>query len=639
MSTIAKGLSLLLSLPLTLAATRCSAQQTVTLAQLTGNNTSAPSALGAMPNGNAAPGNISNVSLKKLLPPNFHGRVLAHWMPWWKCTDFPCEGSHDKRGPIRVHYSSEDSGQLDRTIRDMIQRGYDGVVVSEADTAGPDAAGAQAMAREVTKFPNFVFAIYENHLNKLKPRDQAAKLEHDMAYDQRHFFSIPNYLRINQRPVVFIFDNGDIDWARAEQQLPENPIFILNGPKYASGSIGGFFWFGGLEHNAKVSSGDELDKVHSFYSQVAGNPGRLYSGAFFKGFDDRLAPWGLGRRIDQACGLTFIRSLSAVAKYLSKSSSNLLLLQGATWNDYEEGTELETGIDNCGAVSASVSGTIVRPVPSFAKPGSEETVDHYEIYISVDGKHLIDAASIPVHGEPFDIATLRLAPGAYSVFVQMVGKSHILNQISTPVQLSIGGVSTPGHLPTGLVPAQTSEPGSESTPDAAPAQDTTPLPSASAPPPPPSSSPTITVSSPVEGAQVSNPVALSITTNEPFTVARIQVWDHGKKVLDQLNSTSVDGVSIPLALGAHTSPSTSKTRRWLPGIPSKSISRSSNPVDFCLYVPITDRRVKPQILHSESCRSPCRKQWVTETCHNHTFGLSGNLPAWRPAHVVAARKH
>ena len=552
MSKFAKYLPLLLSLPIALTAIHSTAQQAVTLAQLTGNNTSAPSASGVMPNGNAAAGNVSNVSLKKLLPPNFNGRVLAHWMPWWKCTEFPCEGSHDKRGPIRVHYSSEDSGQLDRTIRDMIRRGYDGVVVSEANTTGPDAEGALAMAREVTKFPNFVFAVFENHLNKLKPRDQPGKLMSDMAYDERHFFGLPNYLRINGHPVVYIFDNGDINWVSAEQQAPENPIFILNGPNHASGSVGGFFWFGGLEHNAKISSGDELDKLHSFYSDVGGNQGHLFSGAFFKGFDDRLAPWGLGRRVDQACGLTFVRSLAAVAKYLSRSSSNFLLLQGATWNDYEEGTELETGIDNCGSVGANVSGTIVRPVPSFAKPGSEETVDHYEVYLSVDGKHLMDAASIPVRGEPFDMAALKLTPGAYLVLVQMVGKSHILNQISTPVQLTIGGVSTPGRLPANLVPAQTSEPSSAPVDDETPADDATPPASAVAPAHAPTSSPTIFVTSPEEGGQVSNPVALSITTNEPFTVTRIQIWDHGKKVLDQLNSTSISGVSIPMTPGPHT---------------------------------------------------------------------------------------
>jgi hypothetical protein len=304
--------------------------------------------------------------------------------------------------------------------------------------------------------------------------------------------------------------------------------------------VGGFFWFGSLPHNAEVSSGEELGKLDSFYSQVASNPARLYSGSFFKGFDDRLAAWSQGRRVDQACGLTFVRSLSAVAKYLSRAPSNLPLLQVATWNDYEEGTEVETGIDNCGSVSARVSGMIVQPVPSLTGHGSEETVD---------GKHLMDAGSVAVSGAPFDVATLGLAPGAYKVFVQMVGKSHILNRISAPIQLTIGGVSTPGQLPAGLAPAQISEVGPASINDKTPADNAAPAGSRA---PAPASGTSISVMSPTEGSQVSSPVTLNITTNEPFTVSRIQVWDHGVKIVDQRNSPSVNAPSVQMSPGAHS---------------------------------------------------------------------------------------
>ena len=38
------------------------------------------------------------------------------------------------------------------------------------------------------------------------------------------------------------------------------------------------------------------------------------------------------------------------------SGKQLPALQLVTWNDYEEGTEIESGIDNCFSLSASVSG-------------------------------------------------------------------------------------------------------------------------------------------------------------------------------------------------------------------------------------------------------------------------------------------
>jgi len=236
---------------------------------------------------------------------------------------------------------------------------------------------------------------------------------------------LANCRQSSGRPVVYIFDNASIDWASAAAQALGHPLFILDGPSHASGSVGGFYWFGDLPHNAQVSSAEALSKLHSFYSQVAANPGRLYSGSFFKGFDDRYAPWTKGRVVDQACGLTFVRSLSAVSTYLGRSFSNLPLLQVATWNDYEEGTEVETGIDNCAAVSAGVSGTVIKPVPSFTGVGSEETVDHYEVYLSRDGKNLMDAGSVAVGGASLDVNTLGLPSGTYQVYVQMVGKSHI----------------------------------------------------------------------------------------------------------------------------------------------------------------------------------------------------------------------
>jgi hypothetical protein len=348
---------------------------------------------------------------------------------------------------------------------------------------------------------------------------------------------------------VYIFDNGDVDWARAEAQVPGNPIFIIDGPNHASGSVGGFFWFGGLPHNQQVSSIDELGKLEEFYSEVRSNPGRLYSGSFFKGFDDRFAAWGQGRGIDQACGLTFVRSLEVLTKYLSSSPSNLPLLQVATWNDYEEGTEVETGVDNCGSVSVDVTGTVIKPVPSFTHHGSEETVDHYEVYFSVDGKHLMDAGGIPVGGATVDAASLGLTPGTYKVYVQMVGKSHILNHLSRAATLSIGGVSAPGQLPANLAPASSDAASALAVENAAPAEsDATPaMPAA-----PQASGPSISVTSPAEGAQVSNPVELAITTNEPFSVARIQVWDRGVKIIDQQNSPTVNSSNLQMTPGAHS---------------------------------------------------------------------------------------
>jgi hypothetical protein len=309
----------------------------------------------------------------------------------------------------------------------MISRGYDGVLVAESNSGGADTQGALAMAQEMPKFPGFYFVVSENHLNKLHSADeQMQRLADDMAFAGSHYFNLPNYLKINGRPVVYVFDNGSVDWTSASAQVAGNPLFVIDGPSHASAQLGGFYWFGHLPHHETVASTEALRSLSDFYAKVVANSGRIYSGSFFKGFDDQFAPWTQGRRVDQACGLTFVRSLAS-------APANLPLLQVATWNDYEEGTEVETGIDNCGSVSAKVTGTRVQPVPSFTGTGSEETVDHYEIYVSPDGDHLSDAGSVPVGGASFDLKPLSLSPGSYNVYVQMVGKSHIINHMSSAV--------------------------------------------------------------------------------------------------------------------------------------------------------------------------------------------------------------
>ena len=56
-----------------------------------------------------------------------------------------------------------------------------------------------------------------------------------------------------------------------------------------------------------------------------------------------------------------------------------------TWNDYEEGTEIESGIDNCLTLSASVAANTLQ----WTIIGNENTVDHYSVYISSDGENLM----------------------------------------------------------------------------------------------------------------------------------------------------------------------------------------------------------------------------------------------------------
>ena len=61
----------------------------------------------------------------------------------------------------------------------------------------------------------------------------------------------------------------------------------------------------------------------------------------------------------QQCGQTWLQTFSEINSLYS-SGRQLSALQLVTWNDYEEGTEIESGISNCLSVSVSTAGNSFR---------------------------------------------------------------------------------------------------------------------------------------------------------------------------------------------------------------------------------------------------------------------------------------
>ncbi|HET9308505.1 MAG TPA: hypothetical protein VFO46_20990, partial [Candidatus Sulfotelmatobacter sp.] len=100
-----------------------------------------------------------------------------------------------------------------------------------------------------------------------------------------------------------------------------------------------------------------------------------------------------------------------------------------TWNDYEEGTEMESGIDSCLSLQASVSGNTLE----WSVQGNENTVDHYSVYSSSDGKNLTELTEEKPGVHSVDLCSLTIPPGKQQLFVQAVGKPSMANRMPGPV--------------------------------------------------------------------------------------------------------------------------------------------------------------------------------------------------------------
>jgi len=172
-----------------------------------------------------------------------------------------------------------------------------------------------------------------------------------------------------------------------------------------------------------------MDYLTRFYKAGSAFSAEQTWGATYKGFNDTLARWGSNRVMEQRCGQTWLQTFSKINSLYSPANP-LPTLQLVTWNDYEEGTEIETGIDNCVNLSAAMAGSSLQ----WSVSGDEDTVNNYLLYVSTDGQNLMLLGDQAVGSRSLDMCSYALpSAGQYTLYMQAIGKPGLRNQISGPV--------------------------------------------------------------------------------------------------------------------------------------------------------------------------------------------------------------
>jgi len=305
-----------------------------------------------------------------------------------------------------------------------------------------------------------------------------SKLENDMCYLNAAHFGSKAFLKINGHPVIQVFtyesskdlpNNGPgHSWQDVWNKIADwnnniaancsgatyggfnykanngTPYLVFGGQGGFShtDSSGGFYWVmpskpapdnQNLYNITAAAQSYPTVTLDYFYQKATSTYSSLQNwGGAFKGFNEVQSGWGENRMIDEQCGMTWLQSLTESNKYYTDSA--LPYLQIETWNDYNEGHEIETGINNCYIVSASLKRGvllwILNPMPG-TKP-NVATVSHIEIYDSPDGKNftLLTSQAAATSGS-YSLKTLP--PGSHKLYVYMYGRNSILNQISNGV--------------------------------------------------------------------------------------------------------------------------------------------------------------------------------------------------------------
>ena len=110
-------------------------------------------------------------------------------------------------------------------------------------------------------------------------------------------------------------------------------------------------------------------------------------------------------------------------------------MQVITWNDYEEGTAAEDGIDNCYTVNSSISGNLLSwtLVASDLTYASTSTIHHFTVYYADAGNNLyVAATNLAVSTNSLDLSSI-VPPGTWTMYGEMVGQPLIINRMSNGV--------------------------------------------------------------------------------------------------------------------------------------------------------------------------------------------------------------
>jgi len=209
------------------------------------------------------------------------------------------------------------------------------------------------------------------------------------------------------------YDNGRFGWVQP--------------PAYSSTNQ---FWWGSNSNASPVY-------LDTLYSAGVSHPSQLTIGSLYKGFDDNNASWSGNRVIAEQCGQVLLKSANEISKYFGGANPQIPYVQVITWNDYEEGTAVEDGVDNCYTVNASLNAnslawTLNASDPTYA---STSTVHHFNVYFADAGNNLYPAAlNLPVTAAALDLTSIVPA-GSWNIYVEMVGQPLIINRMSNAVTL------------------------------------------------------------------------------------------------------------------------------------------------------------------------------------------------------------
>ena len=259
---------------------------------------------------------------------------------------------------MSVGYSSQDPEVLDRQIKSAKAMGISGFVVDWYGDREPFINRAYAEMQKAAAKNHFQVAMMYDETNHEEDATDVAIADFAMFHDTyltTKSEGYSSYLSYQGHPVIFIFPKGGhTNWDKVRAVVntwdPAPLLIQENLPgQYANAFDGFYAWVNPGDKGWAPDGSDWGEQYLSrFYETMkTKHPDKMIVGGAWSTFDDSKASWGLNRHIAARCGQTFQDTFNFWRKEFPPDQVPPFILLD-TWNDYEEGTAIERGIDTCG---------------------------------------------------------------------------------------------------------------------------------------------------------------------------------------------------------------------------------------------------------------------------------------------------
>jgi hypothetical protein len=385
-----------------------------------------------------SPGHVSDVDVHLLYPAAPSIDWGTHDVPWFG----------PNQGHINVGVNCLDPAYIEAKARDLKRRGFNFIVIDwygQGTFTDRATLGLQAF---LTANPGFGLKYCLCPDKGIANLSQAT-LTAQIAYIQTQYMSDPNYYEYSGKPVLHFFGIasvlGDSAMSAVKAATTGSSAFWMFQDSGSAGAIsksycdGVFDWTHNFLTGTNFSDRYNLTAQTAFYTHLASQPTKKGFASVCPGFNGTETykdGWSRGKELLRDNGACW---LARAANANSHHTSQVIAVMVPTWSDYEEGTEIELGIDNDLTIAPSITGTSVDWSVSGGT-GDETTVDHYVVWATEDVGisdpaqiGLTPVASVATGLGTFDLSGHLTAGKPYGIYIEAVGKGCIRNKMSSQV--------------------------------------------------------------------------------------------------------------------------------------------------------------------------------------------------------------